>query len=317
MVETGNSLIIPVYRNADTADALVTALQQLAIRLGGDLEVVLVVDGSPDDSLGLLGDLLGKAGLRAQLLAHSRNFGSFAAIRTGLAAARGKRFAVMAADLQEPPELVLSFFEALKGGEADLVCGTRRDRDDPSGSKLAAQTFWRLYRLLVQPEVPAGGVDMFGCNLAVRDALLAMEESHSSLIGQLFWLGFRRKEIPYERRARAGNGVSGWTFRKKWKYMLDSVFSFTDLPMRLLSAVGFWGIGLSILVSAGVGIGWLAGWISVLGYTPIMLMLAFSTSVNLLAVGILGSYVWRTFENTKRRPLSVLMSRREFHPESV
>ena len=314
-MEPANSLIIPVYRNADTASALVGALQDLTARLRGDLEVVLVVDGSPDDSHGLLAGLLEKAGLRAQLLAHSRNFGSFAAIRTGLAAATGKRFAVMAADLQEPPELVLSFFETLRNGEADLVCGTRRDRDDPSGSKLAAQTFWRLYRLLVQPEVPAGGVDMFGCNLAVRDALLGMEESHSSLIGQLFWLGFRRKEIPYERRARAGSGVSGWTFRKKWKYMLDSVFSFTDLPISLLSAVGFWGIGLSVLVSAAVFIGWMAGWIGVLGYTPIMLMLAFSTSVNLLAAGILGSYVWRTFENTKHRPLSVIMSRRLFNPE--
>ena len=316
-MEPGNSLIIPVYRNADTASALVAALQDLSTRLRGDLEVVLVVDGSPDESHSLLAGLLEKSGLRAQLLAHSRNFGSFAAIRTGLAAACGRQFAVMAADLQEPPELVLSFFEALTGGETDLVCGTRRDRDDPSGSKLAAQTFWRLYRLLVQPEVPAGGVDMFGCNLAVRDALLGMEESHSSLIGQLFWLGFRRKEIPYERRARAGNGVSGWTFRKKWKYMLDSVFSFTDLPISLLSAVGFWGIGLSLLVSVGVCIGWLAGWIGVLGYTPIMLMLAFSTSVNLLAAGILGSYVWRTFENTKHRPLSVIMSRRAFNPESL
>ena len=111
--------------------------------------------------------------------------------------------------------------------------------------------------------------------------------------------------------------MSGWTFRKKWRYMLDSVFSFTDLPISLLSIVGFWGIALSVVVSTGVCVGWLSGWISVLGYTPIMLMLAFSTSVNLLAAGILGNYVWRTFENTKQRPLSVVMSRREFNREGV
>ncbi len=316
-MEFGNSLIIPVYRNADTARVLVSALQDLSIKLKGDLEVVLVVDGSPDDSHCVLQELLEQGGLRAQLLSHSRNFGSFAAIRSGLAAARGQRFGVMAADLQEPPELALAFFETLENDEADLVCGTRQGRDDPSGGKLAAQTFWRLYRLLVQPEMPAGGVDMFGCNLAVRDALLGLEESHSSLIGQLFWLGFRRKEIPYQRRGRSGGGVSGWTFRKKWRYMLDSVFCFTDLPISLLSAMGFWGIALSVVVSAGVCFGWMFGWISVLGYTPIMLMLAFSTSVNLLAAGILGNYVWRTFENTKQRPLSVVMSRREFNREGV
>lgn len=316
MSEPANSLIIPVYKNADTIEPLVAAVGDLSRSLGGNLETVFVVDGSPDSSHALLEKALQGAGLRAQLACHSRNFGSFAAIRTGLGLARGQRFAVMAADLQEPPELVRDFFDTLERDQADLVCGTRTERDDPSGSKLAASAFWRLYRWLVQPEVPAGGVDIFGCNLAVRDALLRLDESHSSLIGQLFWLGFRRKDIPYTRRARAGTGKSAWTFRKKWKYMLDSIFSFTDLPITIVTAMGFWGIALSLAISLGVFGGWLFGLITVLGYTPIMLMLAFSTSVNLLAAGILGSYIWRTFENTKHRPLSVLMTRRLYPPET-
>lgn len=309
-----NSLIVPVYKNADTVEPLVAALQTLANDLNGNLEVVFVVDGSPDNSYALLKHYLETTTIQAQVIQLSRNFGSFAAIRTGMAAATGEYFAVMAADLQEPPELVADFFKELATDEVDLVCGRRIDRDDPASSKLAASIFWWLYRHLVQSAVPPGGVDVFGCNTNVRNALLKFEENNSSLIGQLFWLGFRRKDLPYKRRPRAGTGKSAWTFRKKWRYMVDSVFSFTDLPINILIWLGSVGVIGSLTLSAVVSTAWMTGMVNVLGYTPIMLVLAFSTSLNLLASGILGSYVWRTFENTKRRPLAIIMTQ-ECFPE--
>lgn len=300
------SLIIPVYRNEETLDALLTALHGIAAELDGRLEVVFVIDGSPDRSYPILRDRLPTAGFPSQLVCLSRNFGSFAAIRMGLEAGHGPYYAVLAADLQEPPELIVSFFRALESEPFDIAIGTRETRGDPWTQTVMANLFWKMYRRFVQPEVPVGGVDVFGCNLAVRDALLRLRESNSTLIGLLFWLGFRRKSIPYARRPRAA-GRSAWTFRRKLRYLLDSCFSLTDLPVTLIMAIGLIGSATSILISMVVFVAWLAGLIQVPGYTPVILVILNSFMATMLALGIMGSYVWRTFENTKGRPLYVPM----------
>lgn len=300
------SLIIPVYRNEETLDALLTALRGIASELAGQLEVVFVVDGSPDRSYPILRDRLPTAGFPSQLVCLSRNFGSFAAIRMGLEAGRGPYYAVLAADLQEPPELIVSFFRSLEAEPFDIAIGTRETRGDPWMQTVMANLFWKMYRRFVQPEVPLGGVDVFGCNLAVRDALLRLRESNSTLIGLLFWLGFRRKSIPYARRPRAA-GRSAWTFRRKLRYLLDSCFSLTDLPVTLIMAIGLIGSAISFLLSAVVFVAWMAGLIQVPGYTPVILAVLNSFMATMLALGIMGSYVWRTFENTKGRPLYVPM----------
>jgi glycosyltransferase involved in cell wall biosynthesis len=310
------SLIIPVYRNQDTIPPLLQCLVKLHERLGRQLDVVFVVDGSPDGSHALLREQLSNGPFPAQLVHLSRNFGSFAAIRAGLSVAQGPFFAVMAADLQEPPELIADFFTTLRDESVDVVVGARADRDDPAFSRFSAQAFWALYRLLVQRDMPPGGVDVFACNRAVRDALLQLHEVNTSLIGQLFWVGFRRKALPYKRLPRSGGGRSGWTFRKKVRYLLDSIFAFTDLPVTLMTAVGVGGVVISVLTAAVVFTSWLLGDIPVPGYTPIMLLLVFSTSLQLFSAGILGSYLWRTYENTKGRPPSITMTHEQFPREA-
>ena len=303
------SLVVPVYRNAGSIAELLEAVAGLHRSVpGGGVEGVFVVDGSPDDSWERLRAALPRMPFPSQLLRHSRNFGSFPAIRTGLAAARGDAFGVMAADLQEPAELVATMFARLRSGDADVVFGQREARDDPAAQQWASRIFWRLYRRFVNRDVPAGGVDIFACNRAVRDALLGMGEANSSLLGQVFWLGFRREFVPYARGRRVGGGPSGWSWRKRIRYMLDSVFAFTDLPITLLTAIGFLGVVATLGLSASVFAAWAAGWIAVAGYTPIMLLLSFGISANLLALGIVGQYVYRVFENTKGRPLGVAMS---------
>lgn len=301
MAKTRYSLIIPVYRNEETLDALLAALGLLAAELDNSLEVVFVVDGSPDRSFPILHERLPCAGFPSQLISLSRNFGSFAAIRMGLEAARGPFFAVLAADLQEPPELIVSFFRCLESEPVDIAIGTRESRGDPLMQSLSASLFWSLYRRFVQPEVPPGGVDVFGCNQRVRDALLRLRESNSTLIGLLFWLGFRRKAIPYARRPRAA-GRSAWSFRRKLRYLMDSCFALTDLPVTVIMTVGLVGSVASVLLGIVVFVAWLVGAITVPGYTPVILvMLTFFTS-TMLALGVMGGYVWRTFENTKGRP---------------
>jgi glycosyltransferase involved in cell wall biosynthesis len=307
------SLVIPVYKNEDSIPDLVAAVRELNYSLGGQLEAVFVVDGSPDRSWLLLSEALPRSGLNARLILLSRNFGSFAAIRAGLEAASGDFFAVMAADLQEPPDLVLRFFNELAKEGADVVIGTREQRDDPWTSRLASQAFWRLYRRFVIPEMPPGGVDMFGCNRRFRDELLQMRESHSSLVAMLFWLGFRRTAISYTRRARQ-HGKSAWTLRKKVNYLMDSVFAFTDLPNRLLIALGTLGVAVSTLLGIITLVARFTGAIAVPGYAATVLVIAFFAALNLLGLGLVGSYAWRAYENTKARPLAIVQKTMAYGP---
>lgn len=301
------SVVVPVYGNEASIPRLLQRLEAMAQQAEGLLEVVFVVDGSPDGSLLVLRRLLPEAGFPSQLIAHSRNFGSFAAIRTGMAAAQGQYVAAMAADLQEPAELVEEFFRLLASGEYDIAVGRRTGRDDPLSSLLLSRVFWGLYRRWVHRDIPPGGVDIFACSREVAQRLVALDESHSSLVGLLYWLGFRRVEVPYQRLPRT-EGRSGWSFRRKMRYFLDSVFSFTDVPVLLLTVVGLVGGILTLVASLVVLLARLTGFVDQAGYTPLMLVVLLSTFTLLFGLGIVGSYVWRTYENSKGRPASVAMT---------
>lgn len=304
------SLVVPVYRNETSIPDLVASLEDLSRRMDGELEAVLVVDGSPDRSLELLRQALASAGFRAQLLALSRNFGAFAAVTAGLSHAGGDLFGVMAADLQEPPELILDFRRLLLSGEYDVVVGIRTARADAWSQRLASGIFWRAYRWFVQREIPPGGVDVFACTRELRDHLLSLRESNSTLVGLLFWLGFRRGEVRYERRAR-GHGRSAWSFARRLRYLLDSAFAFTDLPLRVLSIAGFTGVVFSIVLASVVFVADLAGR-EVPGYASTILTVMFFGALNSLGLGIIGEYLWRTFENTKGRPTYIVARHERF-----
>ena len=305
------SVVVPVYGNEATLPALIDRLKTMARGLDAPMEAVFVVDGSPDGSLLVLRKLLPMSGLPAQLVSHSRNFGSFAAIRTGFAAARGDYIAAMAADLQEPPELVEQFFEHLSSGEYDVAVGVRTGRDDPLTTTMLSKAFWSFYRRWVHPDIPAGGVDIFGCTKEVAARLVGLDESHTSLVGLLYWLGYRRIGIPYCRAPRT-EGKSGWSFKRKMRYFLDSVFSFTDVPITVLTSIGVVGGALTLVASVVVIVARLTGAIRESGYTPIMLAMLLSTFTILFGLGVVGSYVWRTYENSKGRPDSVPMSHEVF-----
>ena len=193
----------------------------------------------------------------------------------------------MSADLQEPPELIINFFLSLKNEPIDLAVGVRESRDDPFFSKLASYTFWYFYKKFIFKDIPKGGVDLFGCNRVFREALLKLKESNSSLIAQLFWIGFRRKEIKYKRLKRL-HGSSQWNFKKKLQYMLDCVFSFTDIPIKLLSFVGLLGVvvfGFLGILTFSLKI---LGLINVTGYTSIFLSIGLLAAINILSLELLA-----------------------------
>ncbi|WP_028862371.1 glycosyltransferase family 2 protein [Psychromonas aquimarina] len=303
------SVIIPVYKNEESISRLLDVLTDMNSKLHGNMEAVFVVDGSPDKSYEMILQRLESLDFSAQLIAHSRNFGSFSAIRTGLSVAKGSYFGVMAADLQEPPELLLEFFNILKDDGHDVVIGTRSSRADTLSSKISSGIFWGIYRRLVVKDMPSGGVDIFGCNNIFRKELLRLDESRSSLIALIFWLGFRRKLVSYERLERL-EGASSWTFRKKVDYMMDSIFAFTDFPIRMLTNIGAIGSVLAFVFAIVVLTARLMGLIEVSGYaTTIIVILSFGT-LNLFGLGLVGTYAWRAYENSKGRPLSIIISKK-------
>jgi len=303
-----NSLVVPVYGNSGSIEPLVETVEGIERQVEGGLETIFVVDGSPDDSgEKLLAALAGRK-ITAQVVDHARNFGSFAAIRTGMSRARGKYIAVMAADLQEPPELVVEFLRRLSSGKVDVVAGQRRSRDDRGDT--ASKLYWSLYRRFIMPEVPPDGVDVFACTAAVRDVVCSLESVHTSLVAQLFWVGFRRELVPYDRRPSPG--PSGWTFRRKLRYLSDSVFAFTDLPVRALWLIGLLGLVLGAILAAAVVIARVSGAIDVPGYTATVLLIVFFGSLNMVGLGIIGSYVWRAYDTVKGRPGAIVRDVAEF-----
>jgi glycosyltransferase involved in cell wall biosynthesis len=301
------SLVIPVYRNEANLPRLLPELERLRKMVGTEFEVVFVVDGSPDRCLEILRERLPEAGFQSQLIELSRNFGSFSAIAAGLESARGDRMAVMAADLQEPIELAHQFFKILDGDRADIVFGVRGKRSDPWLSELSSNLFWFLYRRFVIRDIPRGGVDVFGCTREVRDHLLALQGLDTNLIALLFWIGYRREYVVYERQKRL-EGKSAWTLRKKLRYSFSSVFNFTDLPIRILLYSGTLSLVLALVGSAAVIIAKLRGDIAVPGYTPIVLAILFFGALTSLGFGIVGQYLWLALQVGRRRPHYIVKS---------
>ena len=251
----------------------------------------------------------------AQLIALSRNFGSFSAIRAGLAAAEGDFVAIMAADLQEPIELVRDFFAALSGGECDVAVGVRASRSDPPQPDDA-----RIARVLEagppQPRAARAAERGRRCVCLHAPGSEPPDSPPRSPTQQPhrppLWVGFRRIEVPYERRQRT-EGKSGWRLRRKLRYLFDSLFSFTDIPIMAITRDrtdrrggqrGRRPRGIRGVARRRDS--------KVAGYTPLMLAIVFTASSILVSLGVIGSFVWRTYENTKGRPGAIPMTHEHF-----
>jgi glycosyltransferase involved in cell wall biosynthesis len=307
-----HSVVVPVFRNEATLPELLRQLADLHERGPFAFEVVFVVDGSPDNSYALLRLELTRMPFPSQLVSLSRNFGAFAAIRAGLTVARGEFVAVLAADLQQPISSIHQFFEVLEQG-ADIAVGQRASRSDPWLSRVSAAMFWWLYRRFVQAEIPPGGIDSFGCTRSVRDILVSLPEANSTLVGLLFWVGFRRENVTYPRAARPA-GKSGWRFSRKLRYAFDAAFAFSDLPITIMIVAGALGIGGAFATAMTLAIAWVFGRIAIDTYSLLMLMVLLSFSTTILALGVIGGYIWRIFENTKGRPMHLVRTIEQITP---
>ena len=301
------SLIITVFKSEANIPPLMEALRDFAKenRDYFHLECVFVVDGSPDRSAEILNREITNNSFSSQLVVLSRNFGAPLALRTGLSMAKGDYFCSIATDLQEPFETVLDAFRIVASDAADICFGQRVDREDPPATKASSTIFWTLYRKFVESNIPKGGVDLFVCNDLVRRSVLQCKERTSFFVGLLFWVGFRRSFIPYSRKKRE-IGKSSWSFAKRLTYLMDSVFNFSDRPIKMLTIIGGIGITLAICMLGLTVYSRITGLIQLPGYSATVSLILFFGGLNSFGLGIVGEYVWRTFENTKNRPLTVI-----------
>jgi glycosyltransferase involved in cell wall biosynthesis len=301
------SVVVPVYYNASTLEPLLDRLRAVAEELRPDeLEFVFVDDGSGDDSYEILRRQSEQDG-RVRALRLSRNFGSNAAILAGLTYAEGDCVVVLAADLQDPPELIPELVAAWREG-AEVVAAARRSRDDPALSRFFAGLFNRLFRRFVFRDFPPGGFDFLLVSRRVARVLVEMGERNSYIFGQAFWVGYRRQVIEYDRGPR-GEGKSRWTLAKKAKYFVDAFTSFSYLPIRAASLLGFllafagfaYAVVLIVLRLTGV----IA---DAPGFAALAVLILVASGVQLIVVGMIGEYLWRVLEESRRRPAFLVES---------
>lgn len=303
------SIVVPVYFNAGSLHELHERLGRAMAAAGvTDWDVTFVDDGSGDESLEVV-ERLRRAHGGIRVLRLSRNFGSMAAIQAGLEQASGRCVAVIAADLQDPPEMLVPMIERWRAGD-EVVLATRRSRGDPWSSRLFSYLFYRLFRVLVTAEMPEGGFDFFVVDRKVRHVLVAAAEKNGNVAAALLWLGFRRALLPYERAVRV-HGKSRWTFWKKFKYMYDSLLSYSYVPLRIISAVGVIGMVAAVAYGGWITVHRLSGGAEPPGWASLMVVTLAFDGFLLTAIGVVGEYVWRTFDAARRRPNFVVAEVRE------
>lgn len=294
------SIIIPVYFNEENLHPLYTDLKEKFIdKIEYDYEIIMVNDGSKDHSYQVMCELAEKD-THIKTISLSRNFGSHAACLCGLSYATGDCAVIKAADLQEPTELLLEMVESWQKGN-NVVLACREERKESRSQVGFANLYYWLIRKTSLSNMPRNGFDIYLLDRKVIDVINTLDEKNSAITGQILWCGFRTGIVYYTRMARE-IGKSRWTLRKKIRLVADTLFSFSMLPIRILDIIGVLSFVIGIVWAIVVLAAKLSGRVSVGGYTTLMIFNLLSFGVTMLSMGILGEYLWRTFDASRNRP---------------
>lgn len=299
------SLVIPVYWNEQSLAPLFGELQGTERRLqerGYNLELIFVDDGSGDHSLVELLKIKQERP-ETKIIKLARNFGANHASKAGFQFITGDCFATLAADLQDPPDLILRMLDEWERGCKFVMC-TRASRGDPLRTKILSTLYYRLLRLLVAKDYPLGGFDV---SLMDRALLPYLQNSSKNINIHLFayWLGFKHAVIRYHRAPRK-YGSSRWSFAKRFKFFLDSLLGFSIVPIRMISFIGIVVSFFSFAYGAFIFVNTLRGQSSVPGFATIVALIAFLLGLVIIMLGIIGEYLWRIFDEINKRPESVI-----------
>ncbi len=301
------SVIVPCYFNEENIPVTVRELVANEVNFPPEVtfEYVFVNDGSGDDTLGALRRAQEQypAG-RIRIVDLVGNVGSYNAIVAGMAHASGDCLAVITADMQDPPELMVQMYGHWQQG-FKLVIGNRQDREETGLAETMAKVFHWLMKNMALRNIPDGGFDFVFFDRQVATEVLKMHERNSNVFYLMVWLGFAYVNIPYTRRKRQ-IGKSRWTLSKKIKLLVDSLLAFSFVPIRAISVLGL-GLGASalfyglyIIILKITGPNEPAGW------TTLMVVLLFVSAFQMIALGVIGEYVWRGLDAARQRPLYVV-----------
>lgn len=308
------SVVVPCFNEAANLEILLPRLRAVLTRLVADWEVILVDDGSRDRTADLLTAWSDVPGFQAIQL--SRNFGKEVALTSGLDAASGQAAVLLDADLQHPPELVPMMVARWQEGY-DVVYAVREHRRDESRLKrLGSKWFYRLMNVGGRFDIPPDAGDFRLLDRSAIDALLSLPERNRFMKGLYAWVGLETAEIAYVPEAR-GAGCGSFSPLRLLALSIDGLTSFTTWPLRAVSAVGLGLALLALLYGAYLVVDYVLHGHPIPGYTTIVVGLALLSGIQLIALGVLGEYVSRIFEEVKGRPLYVIKHRagRKLHPE--
>lgn len=299
------SIVVPVYFNELNIPDTVPRLLSLSSQLPSyRFELIFVDDGSGDRSLSLLLDFRKQYPETIKVIKLTRNFGSMAAIQAGFTVATGDCVGVIAADLQDPPEL---FFEMLRHWEDGnkAIFAVRRDRKEPALQRFLSNVYYTMIRKFAIQDYPIGGFDFLLVDRQVVDEVNRIREKNTNFMTLIFWLGYKPFLIPYTRQCRI-KGKSRWTFQKKIKLFFDTFISFSYFPIQLFSVIGVIVAIAAFLYGIYILIYKLVYGINLEGWVPIMVILTFTAGLQMTMLGILGEYLWRTLDESRGRPTFVI-----------
>jgi len=298
------SIVIPVFFNAENLPLLYSEINDVVIKkIKTEVEIIFIDDGSGDNSWECLCEL---TAIHPEIKAYrlSKNFGSHAAILCGLSKATGDCAVVKTADSQEPCEMIVAMLEKWENG-ANVVLAVREGRDDSPGNSAFANFYYWFISKTALPTMPKGGFDTYLIDRKVIQALELMDEKNSALTGQILWSGFKTEKIFYQRLART-SGKSRWTIKKKIRLFMDSIFSFTSLPITIVSVLGGLSIVGAFIWAIIAFVSRIRGDVAIEGWTASFIFSLFSFGVLMLTLGLLGGYLWRTFDASRNRPIYII-----------
>ena len=297
------SIVVPIYNSAAFMENLLKAIDEEKKSYDWNLELVLIDDGSKDDSFSKI-ETLTKTYSYIKGIKLSKNFGHQIAVKTGLSHCTGDYVAIIDDDLQDPPSLLPNFFSYLDNGY-DVAYGVRKKRKESLVKKLSYSSFYRLLKKLSSTNIPMDSGDFCVMKAHVVRHMLTFQEKNPFLRGIRAWVGFKQIGVEYERQARL-EGESGYTLKKLFKIALDGIFSFSSAPIRLITLSGFIGLAFALSYSTYTIIQYFLHSIPVKGFATLAILISFFSSLILICLGIIGEYIARIYDEVRNRPYVII-----------
>jgi glycosyltransferase involved in cell wall biosynthesis len=297
------SILVPVYNSSAFLHKLLEAIDEQRIKENWKLEVVLVDDGSRDNSYDRIVELT-KTYPYIKGIKLSKNFGHQIAVKTALSYSTGEYVAIIDDDLQDPPSLLPRFFTYLDKGY-DVAYGVRKKRKESIIKKFFYSTFYKILQGMSNIHIPLDSGDFCVMKRKVVDSMLKLPEQNPFLRGMRAWVGFKQIGVEYERAARL-EGESGYTLRKLLRIAMDGIFSFSSAPIRLITILGVIGLSFALVYSFLVIKNYLVHGIGVRGFSTVYILICFFSSLVLICLGVIGEYIVRIYDEVRQRPYVVI-----------